>query len=118
MVQLKGALVAPGLNSKHQRVLPYAADQTTVTWNPEPALDAKGLIALQVLPFVVLAEVDGSNQHLEMRWSPPTARLAGAEGQSPPLTCATLIGMDEITAVTRVLDVQAEAPAPSSILLR
>lgn len=107
MVQLKGAVVAPMVLPNHKKALPYAADPLAVTWNPEPANDGKSIVALQVLPFVVLAEVEGIDDYIELLWAPPS------DSSGPSMTCATLIKLDEITAITRIIVVKE----PSSLLL-
>lgn len=98
LVQLKLPIV--GSVVRYQQKLDYAEKPDVASWIPEPMMDESGPQATQMIQFAVLLEVEGSDTMLEMRWMAPKTDVNQQLG-----VIATLIDMDSIAAVTRVLKI-------------
>ena len=106
VIQLKQPLV--GVFVKVQEKGPHFADKTTAQWIPQPAASAGGAPeATQILQMAVISEIDEAMGCCEVQWM--------SIAQSPRGIIATLMDLDNISAVTRVVSV-TEPEAPSRII--
>lgn len=104
VVQLKGAIV--GTIVRARSAVTYAKEKEP-QWIPEPAGDDAGPSMAQVITGAVLEPGDG--QFVVMRWQamPNDPQKTQASGpRRLPATISTLVPMDCIGFVTRVVDVR------------
>lgn len=102
LVQLKGPMV--GVVVRRTQGVGYADDKAA-QWIPEPLGDDAGPTATQMIMFAVLRDAH-DQRFLIMDWQafPPNS----AAPLNPPLrnaTISTIVPMDSIAYVTRIVDV-------------
>jgi hypothetical protein len=105
VIQLKQPLV--GVFVKVQEKAPHFSDKATAQWIPQPATSEKGTEATQILQMAVISEIDDAMGCCEVQWM--------SIAQNPRSIIATLMDLDNIAAVTRVVSV-AELDPPSLII--
>ncbi len=104
VIQLKNPLVGVFVRVKEKA--PYFADAANPQWIPQPAASDKGTEVTQVLQMAVISEIDEAMGCCEVQWRSVT--------ETPVGVIATLMDLENISAVTRVVSVTE----PSSILLK
>lgn len=104
VIQLKNPLVGVFVRVKEKAL--HFSEPGTPQWIPQPAASDKGTEVTQVLQMAVISEIDEAMGCCEVQWM--------SVAENPRSVIATLMDLDNISAVTRVVSV-AE---PSSILLK
>ncbi len=113
LVQLKNFPIV-GVAVRFREKLTYSDEREIAQWIPEPVMDKtpQGVVpsGTQLIQYAVLSEVDGSESHLEMTWfsRPPDPR--DPNDLHKKSVVATLIHMDDIMCVTRVVSVDEASP--------
>lgn len=105
VIQLKQPLVGVFVRVKEKA--PHFVDQEATQWIPQPAMTDKGIESTQVLQLAVISEIDDAMGCCEIQWN--------SVSPEPRAIIATLMDLDNISAVTRVVSV-TESPAPSLII--
>lgn len=103
LVQLKQPLIGVTIGG-YQR-LRFATDPSTPQWVPIPLVRGDRIEVTQVVQVATLSEVEGSDTMLEILWEMP--RLNATDRET---VLGTLIGMDDILAVTRIHSVSEVSP--------
>jgi hypothetical protein len=104
VIQLKNPLVGVFVRAKEKAT--HFSDPAAMYWIPQPAISDKGTEVTQVLQMAVISEIDDAMGCCEVQWM--------SVAETPRTVIATLMDLENISAVTRVVSV-AE---PSSILLK
>lgn len=105
VIQLKQPLVGIFVRAKEQA--PHFTDKISPQWIPQPATNDKGPEATQILQMAVISEIDDAMGCCEIQWNSVL--------QEPRAIIATLMDLENISAVTRVVSV-TEPPEPSLII--
>lgn len=106
LIQLKLPLV--GVIVLQKVAFPHFKEGSEVpVWVPQPATGKEGPEATQLLQGAVISRIDDAMGTCEIQWL--------ALGATPRTVIATLMDLDNIAAVSRVVSV-TEPPEPSRII--
>lgn len=106
LIQLKLPLVGALVTQKV--AFPHFKDGIEVpVWVPQPAASKEGPEATQLLQGAIISRIDDAMGTCEIQWL--------ALNATPRSVIATLMDLDNIAAVTRVVSV-TEPPEPSRII--
>jgi hypothetical protein len=106
VIQLKKPIAGIFVKSKEKS--PHFEDPEASYWVPQPAASKEGAVELtQLLQMATITEVDRQMGVIEIQWLSIL--------QSPLAIIATIIDLENIDAVTRVVSV-TEPPEPSRII--